>query len=129
VKRRQFITLIGGPVATLPLAVRAQQGERVRRIGVLMGYPESDQEAQAWYAAFREGLQTLGWTEGHNLRIALRWRASNAESAQRLAKHTPCNAGRAQNERHEVSRNMREGSVVLGRRLPLKDEFLHTVTL
>jgi hypothetical protein len=43
--------------------------------------------------------------------------------------HTPCNAGRAQKERHEVSRNMRKGSVVLGRRLPLKDEFLHTVTL
>jgi putative ABC transport system substrate-binding protein len=86
VRRRDFITLIGGAAAAWPLAVRAQQTERMRRIGVLMGYPESDPEAQDWYAAFREGLQTLGWTEGHNLRIALRWRASNAESAQRLAK-------------------------------------------
>jgi putative tryptophan/tyrosine transport system substrate-binding protein len=66
VKRREFITLLGGAAAMWPLAARAQQGERMRRIGVLMAYAESVPEAQAWVAAFREGLQKLGWTEGRN---------------------------------------------------------------
>ena len=62
-RRREFITLLGG-AAAWPLAARPQQGERMRRIGVLMGYPENDLEGQAHTAAFREQLQTLGWTEG-----------------------------------------------------------------
>jgi hypothetical protein len=61
-KRRKFIALLGGTAATWPLAARAQQPDRVRRIGVLMGYSESNQEGQADVAAFREGLQKLGWT-------------------------------------------------------------------
>jgi putative ABC transport system substrate-binding protein len=85
-RRREFITLIGGAAAAWPLAARAQQPERMRRIGVLMGYAESDQEAQAWVAAFREGLQKLGWTEGRNIRIDIRWTASDAEATQRFAK-------------------------------------------
>ena len=82
-RRRQFITLLGG-AAAWPLAARAQEP---RRIGVLMGYAESDREAQAWVAAFREGLQKLGWADGRNVRIDTRWAIpDDAESRQRLAK-------------------------------------------
>src|ERR1700757_1782905 len=62
-KRRQFITLLGGAAIAWPVESRAQQPDQVRRIGVLMGYAESDSDARAWYAAFRAELQTLGWTE------------------------------------------------------------------
>jgi putative tryptophan/tyrosine transport system substrate-binding protein len=65
-RRRAFITLLGGAAVSWPFAAGAQQGERIRRIGVLMAYAESVPEAQAWVAAFREGLQKLGWTEGRN---------------------------------------------------------------
>jgi ABC-type uncharacterized transport system substrate-binding protein len=84
--RRAFITLLGGAAAAWPLAARAQQGERVMRIGVLMAYAESDPEAQAWVAAFREGLQKLGWAEGRNIRIDTRWATADVESIQRFAK-------------------------------------------
>jgi putative tryptophan/tyrosine transport system substrate-binding protein len=86
VRRREFVTLLGGAVAAWPLAARAQQGERVRRIGMLMAYAESDPEAQAFVAAFREGLQRLGWMEGRNVRIDTRWAALDAEATQRFAK-------------------------------------------
>src|SRR6266550_2584775 len=83
-KRREFITLLGG-AAAWPLAARAQ--ERVRRIGVLMGYAESDWDAQGKIAAFREGLQKLGWAEGRNIRIDTRWPIpADVESMQRFAK-------------------------------------------
>jgi hypothetical protein len=85
VKRREFITLVGGAMAW-PLAARAQQGERMRRIGVLMSLAETDPEAQARVAAFRKGLQTLGWAEGRNVRIDIRWAASDAALMQRFAK-------------------------------------------
>ena len=85
-RRRQVITLLGG-IASWPLVARAQQLHRVRRIGVLMGYAESDPDAQAWYAAFREGLQRLGWTEGRNTQIDTRWATSDdTESMRRSAK-------------------------------------------
>jgi putative ABC transport system substrate-binding protein len=67
-RRRDFITLLGCTAATWPLAARAQQPERMRRIGVLMGYAENDLEAQGWIAAFRETLQKLGWAEDRNIR-------------------------------------------------------------
>src|ERR1700756_2316568 len=85
-QRREFITLLGG-AAAWPVATHAQQSERVRRIGVLMGYAESDSEAQAQIAAFRDGLQKLGWTEGRNTRIDTRWATpDDADSMQRFAK-------------------------------------------
>jgi putative tryptophan/tyrosine transport system substrate-binding protein len=87
VKRREFITLIGGAAAAWPLGARAQQSERMRRIGVLMGaFAESDREGQTFVAAFREGLQKSGWTEGRNIRIDARWVAGETEGMQRLAK-------------------------------------------
>ena len=85
-KRREFITLLGG-AAAWPLAARAQQAERMRRIGMLMGYAESDRVGQAWSAAFREGLQKFGWAEGRNIRIDTRWAtARDAEARQQFAK-------------------------------------------
>ena len=84
--RREFIVTLGSAVFAWPLAARAQT-ERMRRIGVLMSYAESDSDAQAWYAAFREGLQKLGWTEGHNTQIDTRWATpDDAESMRRFAK-------------------------------------------
>jgi putative tryptophan/tyrosine transport system substrate-binding protein len=68
-KRRDFISLLGSTAVAWPLAARAQQTERVRRIGFLIAFPENDREAQARITAFREGLQALGWTEGRNIRI------------------------------------------------------------
>jgi ABC-type uncharacterized transport system substrate-binding protein len=84
-RRREFIAALGG-VAVWPLAVRAQQPDQIRRIGVLMGFAENDSRAQAHMAAFRDGLQKLGWTEGRNIRIDTRWAAFDAESRQRFAK-------------------------------------------
>ena len=84
-KRREFITLLGG-AAAWPLAARAQQSGGMRRIGVLMAYAETDREGQASVALFREGLQKLGWTEGRNIRIDTRWAAADVELMQRFAK-------------------------------------------
>ena len=85
--RRDFITLLGGAAVAWPLAARAQQPDRVRRIGVLMGYPENDSEAQAYIAAFRDGLRKLGWMEDRNIRIDTRWTTpGDADSIQRFAK-------------------------------------------
>ena len=72
-RRREFITLLGGAAAAWPLAARAQQGERMRRIGVLMPIAADDPEVQARVAAFLQGLQQLGWTVGRNVRIDHRW--------------------------------------------------------
>jgi ABC-type uncharacterized transport system substrate-binding protein len=85
-KRRQFITLLGGAAAAWPLAARAQQGERIRRIGVLTSSAESDQEGQSSVAAFREGLRKLGWMEGRNSEIDIRWAAADVELMKRFAK-------------------------------------------
>jgi putative ABC transport system substrate-binding protein len=75
-KRREFIAMVGG-AATWPLAARAQQPDRVRHIGVLMEQAENSPEQQARVAAFLQGLQQLGWTNGRKLRIDFRWEASN----------------------------------------------------
>src|SRR6476619_3438911 len=84
-RRREFLSVLGSAAAAWPLAARAQQGERMRRIGVLAAYSESDPEAQARVGAFREGLQKLGWVQGRNIRIDTRWATSDAALMQRFA--------------------------------------------
>jgi putative ABC transport system substrate-binding protein len=78
-RRREFITLIGGVVAAWPVAVRAQQSGRMRRIGVLMPLPADDPVVQARVAAFAQGLQQSGWTIGRNVQIDTRWAAADAD--------------------------------------------------
>src|SRR5262249_10144660 len=85
IRRREFITLLGGAAAAWPLSARAQQGERARRIGVLMNLAADDAEGQARMAAFLQRLQQLGWTEGGNVRIDYRWAAGDAGRFQRYA--------------------------------------------
>jgi ABC-type uncharacterized transport system substrate-binding protein len=85
-RRREFMTLLGGGAAW-PFVARAEQHEKMRRIGVLMGYAESDPDAQANVTVFRQSLQKLGWSEGHNSRIDTRWPIpADVESMQRVAK-------------------------------------------
>jgi putative ABC transport system substrate-binding protein len=84
-KRREFISLLGGAVAAWPVAVRAQQGERTRRIGMLVGIAADDPIGQAQLTAFLEGLQKLGWTDGRNMRIDIRWAAGNAADTRKYA--------------------------------------------
>src|SRR5215475_8525988 len=84
-RRREFI--LGGTAATWALAARAQQSDRVRRIGVLMAHHENDPEFKNYLGAFRQGLQKLGWIEGRNIQIDTRWGAlDDAEMRQRSAK-------------------------------------------
>ena len=85
-RRREFITLLGGAAAAWPLDARAQQPERVRRIGVMISLAESDPEAQANAAALREELQQLGWTEGRNIRTDYRWGVGDPERSRAAAK-------------------------------------------
>jgi putative ABC transport system substrate-binding protein len=85
-RRRDFITLVGGAAAAWPLAARAQQPERMRRIGVLMGFAEGDREGQSFVTAFREALRHLGWIEGRNVHIDRRWAtADDPASIPRVA--------------------------------------------
>jgi putative tryptophan/tyrosine transport system substrate-binding protein len=84
-RRRRFITLLGGAAAAWPLAARGQQAERVRRIGVLMNLASDDAEGQARLAAFHQGLQQLGWTVGRNVQIDCRWSAGNADYIRKFA--------------------------------------------
>jgi putative tryptophan/tyrosine transport system substrate-binding protein len=83
-KRREFIAALGG-AAAWPLAARAQQAERVRRIGVLMNTSADDPEGQARIAAFHQGLQEWGWALGRNARIDVRWGAVDADNSRRYA--------------------------------------------
>jgi putative ABC transport system substrate-binding protein len=85
-RRRDFITLIGGTVAAWPLAARAQQADRVRRIGVLIGYTEDDPETKARLTAFRQRLEKRGWTEGRNVHIETRFAGSDSSKYEPLAK-------------------------------------------
>ena len=84
-KRREFITLLGGAAAAWPLAVRAQEPERIRRVGVLMAYAEDNPEGKPRIAAFAQALQDLGWTDGRNIRIEYRWSAGDPERTRRYA--------------------------------------------
>src|SRR5215510_7486817 len=84
-KRRNFIALLGGAAAAWPIAARAQPGERIRRIGVLVGDAEDDPETKT-RLAFREGLERREWSEGRNVRIDYRFAANNLDQYQPLAK-------------------------------------------
>jgi putative tryptophan/tyrosine transport system substrate-binding protein len=84
-RRREFITLLGGAATAWPLPTRAQQGQRVRRIGVLTFGAADDREATAYIAAFVQGLKQLDWTDGRNVRIDVRWGANDSERARRDA--------------------------------------------
>ena len=84
-KRRTFITLLGGAAVAWPLAARAQQPERMRRIGVLSHLSENDPTAQQFVAAFRQRLQELGWVEGRNAGIDIRWGAGDEALYRRYA--------------------------------------------
>jgi putative ABC transport system substrate-binding protein len=84
-RRRDLITLFGGAAAAWPLAARAQQRERVRRIGVLLPAAPDDAEFQSWVGAFLQGLAQLGWITGRNIRIETRWTKFDAENARQYA--------------------------------------------
>ena len=85
-KRREFITLLGGAAAAWPLAAWAQQPDRMRRIGVLMARAATDPEGQKQAAALQRGIEALGWSPGRNVEIEYRWPAGDASRAQALAK-------------------------------------------
>ena len=84
-KRREFITLLGGVAAAWPLVARAQQGERMRRVGVLTNLSSDDPDAQARIGAFLQGLQEFGWAVGRNVRIDYRWGGGDAERTRKHA--------------------------------------------
>jgi putative ABC transport system substrate-binding protein len=88
-RRRQFISLLGGAAVVWPIAARAQQPERVRRIGVLMSSAADDPEAPARVTAIAQGLQELGWTVGRNVRIDYRWTGGNATRVRDLRVRAP----------------------------------------
>ena len=85
-KRREFITLLGGAAAAWPAAVQAQSPDRIRRIGMLIGYAEDDQQVTARLATFRAGLAKRGWSEGRNVQIDYRFAAGNSDLYPKFAK-------------------------------------------
>src|SRR3954454_9684373 len=84
-RRRELIALLGGAAVGWPLTARAQQTERVRRVGVLIGTREGDPEGMARLAAFSQGLRELGWVDGSNVRIDVGWLTGDAEVMQLAA--------------------------------------------
>src|SRR6516225_5165663 len=84
-RRRDFITLVGGVAAAWPLSARAQQRKPVPRVGVLMPYAANDPQAQARNAAFLQGLQQLGWSVGNNIQIDYRWSGNSEDDTRKFA--------------------------------------------
>ena len=84
-RRREFLKVIAGAIAACPSAARAQEPERMRRIGVLISAASDEKEMQDWIGAFQQGLQQLGWTDGHNVRIEIRKGTGNADRTHRYA--------------------------------------------
>jgi putative tryptophan/tyrosine transport system substrate-binding protein len=82
IRRRDFITLLGGAAAAWPLAARAQQGGQPKRVGALMNYAATQRDGQAYFSAFTDRLRQLGWNAGQNLRLDVRWNAGDAELAK-----------------------------------------------
>src|SRR5262249_46009295 len=85
IRRREFITFLGGAAAVWPLAARAQQGARMRRIGVLMGLDENDPLWKTFISAFTQALAGFGWTDGRNVRMDLRWGGGDINRIRALA--------------------------------------------
>jgi putative ABC transport system substrate-binding protein len=85
-RRREFITLLGGAALARPLAARAEQADRTRRVGVLMGYAETDPQAKALLAEFTQAVSEFGWIEGRNLRMDVRWAPGNTDLMRTFAK-------------------------------------------
>jgi putative tryptophan/tyrosine transport system substrate-binding protein len=85
-KRREFITLLGGATVAWPVAARAQQPDRMRRIGMLVGLPEGDPEGEKWVQAFLRGMSQLGWRLGTNFQLDVRWVATDFDRTQAIAK-------------------------------------------
>ena len=83
-RRREFITLLGG-TAIWPVVARAQQGDRVRRVGVLLAYFDSDVQAQSWIKALAASLQDLGWNNGRNIQVDYRWGGPDPERLRAAA--------------------------------------------
>ena len=84
-RRRDFIKIIAGTATSWPLAARAQQPDRQRRVGVLLPIAKDDPEYQPWISAFRQALQDLGWIEGRNIRIDIHWAGNPAEVRKQAA--------------------------------------------
>jgi putative ABC transport system substrate-binding protein len=84
-RRREFVSLLGGAVAAWPLAARGQQSEKMRRVGVLLGAPADDPDYQAWVGAFRLALQELGWIDGRNVQINILWATANVAGIRKHA--------------------------------------------
>ena len=113
-QRRNFITLLGGAAAFWPLVARSQQTDRVRRIGLLLNFTEDDPEAKERVAAFRQGLEKRGWSEGRNVHLDYRFTAVVAEHRSALAKelialqpdvilaHSTASAAALQRETHTL---------------------------
>jgi putative tryptophan/tyrosine transport system substrate-binding protein len=87
-KRREFITLLGGAAIAWPLAARAQQGERLRLVGVLEGVSADTRNAEARHTAFLEGLQQSGWTPGRNVRVEVRWGGGDQAAIQSMQRNS-----------------------------------------
>jgi putative ABC transport system substrate-binding protein len=85
-RRREFISLVGSAAASLPLVARAQQPERMRRIGVLMAFDENDPKTKGWFSNFTQGLAELGWTDGRTVRMDVRWAAGSVDLMRTFAK-------------------------------------------
>jgi putative ABC transport system substrate-binding protein len=85
VKRRAFITLLGGAVAW-PAVAHGQQSDRLRRVGVLMGFGENDSEGILWLSSFIQAFRELGWTDGRNVRLEIRWGASDLNRQRTYAR-------------------------------------------
>src|SRR2546423_12936222 len=85
-RRRDFITVLGGAAFTGPFAVSAQQTDRMRRVGVVTGYGEGDPEGKAFLAGVTQGLSGLGWIEGRNLRMDVRWATGSTDIIHTFAK-------------------------------------------
>src|SRR5215467_8677775 len=85
IARRKFLATLGGAAAAWPFVARAQQGERVRRIGVLLPVTSDDAQYQAWFGAFLQALGQSGWTIGRNVQVDTRWATANADSIRRHA--------------------------------------------